>query len=231
MTESTTHDLVARIVRQLDVARTIPSIPVRLRERAADAAVDYIVNDERFSNIAVHLHNVGALRAGLDAVSLQGLVAEFGVYKGDSLKVIAKHFPDQVVHGFDSFEGLPTAWGGTSKVKGDFDTGGTPPALDVTNTQFHVGWFDDTVPAFAKESHGPFAFVHIDSDIYESAKTVFDHLGRRFVPSTVIVFDEYFGFHGWQNHEHRAFMDFLARSGLDFDAIAIGHMNLAVRLR
>lgn len=230
MTEST-HDLVARIVKQLDVARTIPSIPVRLRERAADAAVDHIVNDERFSDIAVHLHNVGALRAGLAAVSLQGLVAEFGVYKGDSLTVIAKHFPNQVVHGFDSFEGLPTAWGGTSKVKGDFDTGGTPPTLNVSNTQFHVGWFDNTVPDFASKSHGPFAFVHIDSDIYESAKTVFEHLGSRFVPSTVIVFDEYFGFHGWQNHEHRAFMDFLADSGLDYDAIAIGHMNLAVRLR
>ncbi len=230
MTEST-HDLVARIVKKLDVARTIPSLPVRLRERAADSAVDYIASDERFADVAVNLHNVATLRAGLDAVSSPGLVAEFGVHKGDSLTVIAKHFPEQVVHGFDSFEGLPTAWGGTSKGKGAFDMGGSPPTLDVSNVQFHVGWFDSTVPAFAGTSPGPFSFVHIDSDLYESAKVVFDHLGSRFVASTVIVFDEYFGFHGWQNHEHRAFMEFLAGSGLDYDAIAVGHMNLAVRLR
>ena len=105
-----------------------------------------------------------------------------------------------------------------------------PPTVPVSNVEFHVGWFADTVPVFAQASSGPLAFAHLDADLYSSTRTVFDHLGDRFVPGTIVVFDEYFGFHGWQHHEHKAFQEFSARSGLDFEAIGVGHMNLAVRL-
>ena len=37
-------------------------------------------------------------------------------------------------------------------------------------------------------------------------------------------------YHGWQRHEHKAFQEFLSRTGLSFQAIGLGHMNLAVRL-
>ena len=142
----------------------------------------------------------------------------------------AKTFPDQIIHGFDSFEGLPTAWGGTSKSAGDFDIGGTPPEIDATNVEFHVGFFDKTVPPFAESTDGQFSFVHLDADLYSSTKTVFDNLGDRIGPGAVLVFDEYFGYHGWQRHEHRAFMEFLEDRDLDYEALALGHMNLAVRL-
>ena len=156
------------------------------------------------------------------------MVAEFGVYKGTSLTQIAKFFPDRTVHGFDSFVGLPDAWG--SKRAGDFSLEAKPPQLSVSNVEFHVGWFDDTVPVFATQHSGPFALAHLDADLYSSTKTVFDHLGDWFVPGTVVVFDEYFGYYGWQHHEHKAFHEFLARTGLSFEAISLGHMNLAVRL-
>jgi hypothetical protein len=96
--------------------------------------------------------------------------------------------------------------------------------------EFHVGWFDATVPVFAAQHSGPFAFAHLDADLYSSTKTVFDVLGGWFVPGTIVVFDEYFGYHGWQRHEHKAFQEFLAATGLSFEAISLGHMNLAVRL-
>ena len=83
---------------------------------------------------------------------------------------------------------------------------------------------------FADEHSGPFALAHLDADLYSSTKTVFDHLGDWFVPGTIVVFDEYFGYHGWQQHEHKAFHEFLERSGLSFEAFSLGHMNLAVRL-
>lgn len=229
--DESTNTLLSRIVKQLDAARTIPSVPARLRARAADDAVDYIRGNERFNNVAVHLHNVDALRAGLAAATLTGVVAEFGVHTGRSLTVIAEHFSEQLVHGFDSFVGLPENWGGTAQKQGSFDLGGSPPQLDVSNVEFHVGWFEETIPVFARQTAEPLAFAHIDSDLYSSAATIFEQLSDRFVPSTVIVFDEYFGYHGWENHEHRAFMEFLAASRLDYEAIALGHMNLAVRLR
>jgi hypothetical protein len=221
-------DLLAQILKELITARTIPSTSLALRRRAVDDGVDHILSDRRFDSVRVGLHNASIRASALQEVTLDGLVAEFGVYKGTSLTQIAKFFPDRTVHGFDSFVGLPTAWGG--KDAGAFDVGAKPPELAVSNVEFHVGWFDDTVPAFARQHSGPLAFAHLDADLYSSTRTVFDNLGDWFVPGTIVVFDEYFGYHGWQHHEHRAFQEFLARTGLSFEAIGVGHMNLAVRL-
>lgn len=223
-------ELLAEVRKELHTARTIPSTGIALRRRAVDQGVDYILSDKRFAQMRVNLHNASTLGAALEEVTLDGLVTEFGVYKGTSLTQIAKYFSDRTVHGFDSFVGLPHAWAGTSKGAGTFDTGANPPRLSVDNVSFHVGWFDDTVPAFAQEYSGPLSFVHLDADLYSSTKAVFDTLGDWFVPGTIVVFDEYFGYYGWQQHEHKAFHEFLSRTALSFEAISLGHMNLGVRL-
>lgn len=229
MTEPSVTDLLEEVRKELRTARTIPSTGIRLRQRAVDECADFILSDSRFDHMQVSLHNPATLTTALQQVTLDGTLAEFGVYKGSSLTQIAKYFPDRTVHGFDSFVGLPEVWGGR-KGAGAFDIGAKPPQLSVNNVEFHVGWFDDTVPVFAKQHSGPFAFAHLDADLYSSTKTVFDHLGDWFVPGTIVVFDEYFGYYGWQHHEHKAFQEFLAQSGLSFEAISLGHMNLAVRL-
>lgn len=229
--ESTVEQLLRQILRQLQTTRNIPSTALVLREEAVRDGVEYVRADPRFSHAQVMLHNSDALVSALREVPpWDGLMAEFGVYRGTSLTAIASRFPDVTVHGFDSFVGLPEPWGGTGKSTGDFDIGGKPPALPVDNVTYHVGWFDETVPKFASQTTEPFRFAHLDADLYSSTKVVFDELGDRFVAGTVVVFDEYFGYHGWQQHEHKAFEEFLAASGLTFEAIAIGHMNLAVRL-
>lgn len=225
------EQLLQQILKQLQTTRNIPSTALALREAAVRDGVEHIRGDRRFDHAQVTLRNPDALRSALgEAPSGEGMVAEFGVYRGTSLTTIARHFPDLTVHGFDSFAGLPEAWGGTGKSAGSFDVGGTPPELPVDNVEFHVGWFDETVPPFAATTSEPFRFVHLDADLYSSTKIVFDHLGDRFVPGTVVVFDEYFGYHGWQHHEHRAFEEFLEGRGLGFEALVIGHMNLGVRL-
>jgi hypothetical protein len=38
---------------------------------------------------------------------------------------------------------------------------------------------------------------------------VINNLSDWFVAGTIVVFDEYFGYHGWQRHEHKAFQEFL----------------------
>jgi hypothetical protein len=221
-------DLLEEVRKELLIARTIPSTSIMLRRRAVDQGVEYILSDRRFDHMQVSLHNAAAMMEALNEVSLDGMVAEFGVYKGTSLTQIAKSFPDRTVHGFDSFIGLPQTWG--SKRTGSFDLEAKPPQLSVSNVEFHVGWFDDTVPEFARQHSGPFAFAHLDADLYSSTKTVFDNLGDWFVPGTIVVFDEYFGYFGWQHHEHKAFHEFLSRTGLSFEALGLGHMNLAVRI-
>lgn len=223
-------DLLAEVRNELRIARTIPSTGIVLRQRAVDQAVDYILSDPRFDNVRVSLNNSSAITLALHEVTLNGTLAEFGVYTGTSLTQIANFFPDRTVHGFDSFAGLPDAWGGTSKGAGAFDIGAKPPQLSVSNVKFHVGWFADTIPLFAQKYSGPLAFAHLDADLYSSTKTVFDSIREWFVAGTIVVFDEYFGYHGWQRQEHKAFQEFLSRTGLSFEAVSLGHMNLAVRL-
>lgn len=224
--------MLREIKSELVRARQVPppSVPLELRRRAVAESVDHILQEPRLAGAQVANNKLEVLTAALAAVQLDGMVAEFGVYRGSTLTRIAQFFPDHTVHGFDSFVGLPESWSGTSKGAGAFDVGGTPPDLPVSNVEFHVGFFDRTVPDFAAAQQGPFAFAHLDADLYSSTKTVFDHLFDWFVPGTVVVFDEYFGYHDWQHHEHLAFTEFLERSGMTYEAISIGHMNLAVRL-
>jgi hypothetical protein len=108
------------------------------------------------------------------------------------------------VYGFDSFEGLPEDWR-SGFVKGAF-AGDLPPV--PPNAVLIKGWFEKTLPEFLGKQQGPVAFLHIDCDLYSSTKTIFDLLAPRIVRGTVIVFDEYFNYPGWQQHEHKAFEEF-----------------------
>ena len=50
-------------------------------------------------------------------ISIDGHWCEFGVRQGRSLEWLIKEYPDQVIHAFDSWEGLPEDWDhGTGKV-------------------------------------------------------------------------------------------------------------------
>jgi hypothetical protein len=152
---------------------------------------------------------VGELIAhALKLVQVKGFYAEFGVWKGESLSFIADRI-DDVIYGFDSFEGLPEDWYPTH-AKGMFDLGGALPDLKTRrgNVRLVKGWFEDTLPPFAREVEGPAAFLHIDSDLYSSARTVLGVLGDRIVPGTVIVFDEYLNYPGWQDGEVKAWREF-----------------------
>ena len=63
------------------------------------------------------------------------------------------------------------------------------------------------------------AFVHVDCDLYSSTTTVFDAIGHRIGKDTVVLFDEYMGYAGWEEHEHKAFTEFIERTGKEFEYI------------
>ena len=151
-----------------------------------------------------------------EATRVPGVVCEFGVAWGHSIRQLAALFPNRAVHGFDSFEGLPEQF--AQVAAGDYSTQGRlPPA--PKNVTFHKGWFEDTLPDFVAELEEPIAYLHIDCDLYSSTKTVFDYLGPHIVSGTVIVFDEYLAFEGWQDHEYKAFQEFIAESGHTYSYI------------
>ncbi|MFM7344690.1 MAG: TylF/MycF/NovP-related O-methyltransferase [Tagaea sp.] len=154
------------------------------------------------------------IEAALNMVRVEnGLYAEFGVFKGETLSFIADRI-DTVVYGFDSFRGLSSDWF-IDVHRGQFDLGGVPPKISAVqeNVRLINGYFQDTIPEFKRAVAGPMAFMHVDCDLYESTKSVFDGLEDRIVPGTVVLFDEYFNYPGWQNHEFKAFQEFCARTG------------------
>jgi hypothetical protein len=65
------------------------------------------------------------LRYGLAQPPAAGLVAAFGVCEADSIQAIGEGAM-RLAHGFDSFEGLPEDWIGTTETAGKSNTGVAP---------------------------------------------------------------------------------------------------------
>jgi hypothetical protein len=168
------------------------------------------------------------LEFALGECRLSGLVMEFGVFRGESLRFIAKRIREDVF-GFDSFEGLPEDWTSFQK-QGRFTLNGVVPEFHENNIRICKGWFEQVLPDFLNTHAGPARFVHIDCDIYSSTKTVLNLLSSRIVKGTVIVFDEYLNYPSWREHEYRAFQEFVASHGLKYRYIgfASSHFSVAV---
>jgi hypothetical protein len=63
----------------------------------------------------------------MNATKKEGLVLEFGVRHGNSINQLARLI-NSTVHGFDSFEGLPTEWHNESKES--YSTKGIIPEVE-----------------------------------------------------------------------------------------------------
>jgi len=147
------------------------------------------------------------LRAVVGQVEVSGLCCEFGVYQGKTINFIASLLPGEI-HGFDSFEGLPEDWRGGLE-KDTFALSSLPPVLG--NVRLHRGWFEDSIAPFKEKHSGPVALLHLDADLYSSTRTVLELLEDRIVAGTVIQFDEFFNYPGWQEGEYKAFAEFCSR--------------------
>ncbi len=157
-----------------------------------------------------------------------GLVCEFGVHQAESINHIARWKPEAEIHGFDSFEGLPEEW--QSNIgKGAFALATLPKV--APNVRLHKGWFDQTLPLFSQRFPRPIAFLHVDADLYSSTKTIFDVLGDQIVPGTIIQFDEYFNYPGWQQHEHRAFREFCEERAVSFEYLGFARCGEQIAVK
>jgi predicted O-methyltransferase YrrM len=153
-------------------------------------------------------HRSFLLRAVTHAPA-DGDILEFGVFSGLTLRWMAEANPGKRFVGFDSFAGLPQEWQGYKTF--DFDRRGVAPQVP-DNVELMTGLFRDTVPAYAATEH-QIAMIHVDCDLYESASTVLRVLEHQLKPGAIIVFDEYFNYPGFREHEYKACAEFVARSG------------------
>lgn len=190
---------------------------------ATQEAVDFV--RQNMPNLKGRKSSLDLMEYCLSQTRVDGLICEFGVYSGTTINHIASVVPDKDVHGFDSFEGLPEDWGPVPK--GQFSTNGELPAVR-DNVKLHVGLFVETLPKLISEHSSPVSFVHIDSDLYSSAKTILHTLSTRIVEGSILVFDEYFNYPEWQDHEYKAFMEFVSDFNVDFEYIAYTNRGYSV---
>jgi hypothetical protein len=203
-------------------------IDLRLQQRATDQTCAYI--EQTMTRVNPVATPFKVLETALDRVSVKdGLYLEFGVFRGATINFIASKIPAEI-HGFDSFEGLPEFW------RDGFDKGafgekqGLPPV--ASNVTLYKGWFNETIPPFADAHRQPIAFLHVDCDLYSSTVTIFQNLGGQIVPGTVIAFDEYFNYPGWQEGEFKAFKELVSERNIRYEYLTYNkkHEQVAVKI-
>lgn len=124
---------------------------------------------------------------------LPGELAEVGVYKGGSAKLI-DHYTDYgdggtTLHLFDTFTGIPSDDSNGAHRRGDFaDTAvdAVRALLSSPLVEFHVGEFPATAPSEVR-----YRFVHLDGDTYQTTKAALAYFVPRLVAGGVMVFDDF----------------------------------------
>lgn len=141
----------------------VKSLDYLARKRTIDKNyLDYI----RLSSLELVSYEINSRK-------IPGNVAELGVYKGKFARYINHYFPGRILYLFDTFSGFDerdkTAdyRQGYSDGKQDFSDTSIKKVLDIMpypqNCRAVQGFFPET----AKDIEDVFAFVSIDTDLYE----------------------------------------------------------------
>ncbi len=166
---------------------------------------------------------------------LPGDVMEFGTYSGFTARILAeamtKYGHAGSLHLFDSFEGFPTSTASADNaclkvaVQGYWENGKLSAPMGIERHIFdrlspllppgrlfvHKGFFNNTLPQAALGRK--VSLVHIDSDLYASARYVLDALCAYgcLQDGVVLLFDDFFCNRANPNFgEQAALRDFLA---------------------
>ena len=138
--------------------------------------------------------------------NIPGDLAELGVYKGETAKLIHHLIPDRDFFLFDSFSGLPK-----QVIREDCDGAVRPQTVKFVNTTplevvkyikgndriiIKEGIFPETASGLEDRT---FAFVHIDADLYQSTLDALHFFYPRLSPGGMILVHDYN--HNWEGVE------------------------------
>ncbi len=130
----------------------------------------------------------------------QGDVAQLGVYKGGTAKMIAECFKrtNKNIYLFDTFEGLPPSSQADGKknqalkTENDFNDVDFREVEELfrpyTSVVLKKGFFPQTAHDL---TDARFSFVYLDADLYQSTKDGLNFFYPRMLPGGVIMLDDY----------------------------------------
>lgn len=127
-------------------------------------------------------------------LSLDGAVAELGVYKGGGAKLIAEFKSDLPLHLFDTFEGMLAVDDNIDHHnEGDFSDTNLKSVQNYLEKypecHFHKGLFPDTTRELPEDI--AFSFVHLDVDIYSSTLSGLKYFYPRLKKGGVLISHDY----------------------------------------
>ena len=220
----------------LDEIRPDVASPSGLAEALAWKAHSYIVLEEELRPTGTDIsgpemrHDQVTRERLFDFLSTatvpDGDILEFGVFQGSSLALFAERFPARRIYGFDSFEGLPADW--WNRPRGTFKT--PVPALPHTNVTLVKGTFDETVPEFLAQWTGTAAIVHVDCTLYSSTMASLPAVLPRCRQGTIVIFDEYYNYSDFTQHEWRAWRELRQRYRIVAPCLAYDSRRVAFQI-
>lgn len=169
--------------------------------------------------------------------SIEDLCLEFGVWYGRSINRLSSIASSQKWYGFDTFNGLPSDWYGTNLSAGSLTKSGKLPIVN-RNVELVVGLFEDTLEKFLlneiNSRRAKIAFIHVDCDVYPSTKFLLEKIlcdGTLYPEDGILVlFDEFFGYPGWEHGEYQAFTEVVSQLNLRVEYLGFSNQQAAIKV-
>ena len=125
--------------------------------------------------------------------SLDGDMAEVGVYQGVSARLISIASGNRPLHLFDTFAGLPAPDADEHERMREGHYAASLQSVqaflgDRQNISYHPGLFPDTAPPDVGRR---FSFVHLDVDLKSSTLACLEYFYSRLLPGGVILSHDY----------------------------------------
>lgn len=138
---------------------------------------------------------------------IPGEIAEVGVYRGGSARLMCEALADRQLFLFDTFEGLPT----TGEIDSRFSAGQYAASVETvqsylnkfSNVHIYKGLFPATSGPIADKR---FSFVHLDMDLYQPTRDALEFFYPRVNPGGMFLIHDYL----WAEGVRRAVEEFFA---------------------
>ena len=97
------------------------------------------------------------------------------------------------------------------------------------NVEIIQGKVQDTITGFLELKKEAIHFAHLDMDTYTPTAFALSNIKDRLVSGSILLFDEFYGYHGWKEHEFKAFNENF--NDKEFQYIAFGPSQVCVKIR
>lgn len=167
--------------------------------------------------------------------SINGNVAELGVYRGDFAKLINSEFTDRLLYLFDTFEGFPDVDLSLERDQGRLKN--EVGKLANTSVEYVLGkmpypdmciikqgYFPETVIGLEDERY---VFVNIDTDLYPSIKAGLEYFWPRLSKGGYIMVHDYFS--NAYSGACQAIEEFAKQNGVGFAPVGDMHSVIFVK--